>query len=42
MLALVCSLDEVYPGTHGSDDVKGGELKADRDCEGDLVGAVDF
>jgi len=38
MLAA-CSLDEVHPETHGA---KEGELKADREGEDDLVGAVDL
>ena len=40
--ALVCSPDEVHPETHGSDDAKEGELKANREHEDELVDAVDF
>jgi len=36
---LACWPLSVHPRTHGSDDAKEGELKADRDCEDDLVGS---
>jgi hypothetical protein len=34
--------DHVDPETHGSDDTKEGELKADREREDDLVDPIDF
>ena len=40
MFALVYSLDEAYPETHGSDEAKESELKAAREREDDLVDAI--